>query len=114
MSSNAATFAVAALAWTDLSELLDAGLGVAALTFPALEGNREAFAAPLAAARPLPGSSRSSERLRALTAGAAAPARIQDPFALRCVPPVAGALHEALAGVHDVLSVEINAARRTR
>ena len=110
MSSNAATLATATLALHDLCELLDAGLGVAALTFAALDGNAEAFAAPLAAARPLPGLGAVAERLRALTAGAAPPARIQDPFALRCLPQVGGALHDALAALHAVLTVEINAA----
>src|SRR5829696_6459894 len=84
MSSNAATFAAAALAWADVRELLDAGLGVAALTFRALDGNSEAFAAPIAAARPLPG--------------------------LRCLPPVGAALHQAATALHDVLAVEINSA----
>jgi histidine ammonia-lyase len=110
MSSNAATHAAASLAWADVRELLDAGLGIAALTFHALEGNREAFAAQVAAARPLPGLTAVSERLRVLTEGAPAPARMQDPFGLRCLPPVAGALHDAAASVYDVLAVEINAA----
>jgi histidine ammonia-lyase len=110
MSSNAATFASAALVWADLCDLLDAGLGVAALSFRALRGNREAFAAEVAAARPLPGLTAVAARLRALTAGSEPPARRQDPFGLRCAPPVAGALHDALSTLHDVLAVEINAA----
>jgi histidine ammonia-lyase len=110
MSSNAATHAAAALAWADARELLDAGLGIAALTFNVLDGNREAFAAEIAAAHPLPGLAAVSERLRSLTADAPEPARIQDPFGLRCLPPVAGALHDALAGLHEILAVEINAA----
>jgi histidine ammonia-lyase len=110
MSSNAATHAAASLAWADARELLDAGLGIAALTFQALDGNREAFAPQVAAARPLPGLTAASERLCVLTEGAPEPARLQDPFGLRCLPPVAGALHDAAAGLHDVLAVEINAA----
>jgi histidine ammonia-lyase len=110
MSSNAATFAVAALAWADLRELLEAGLAVAAQTFAALEGNREAFAPALAAGRPLPGTAEVAARLWELTDGAAPPARIQDPFGLRTLPQVGGALHAALAGLHDVLAVEIVAA----
>ena len=110
MSSNAATHAAAALAWADARELLDAGLGIAALTFHALDGNREAFAEEIALARPLPGLAAVSERLRTLTADAPESARIQDPFGLRCLPPVAGALHDALAALHDLLAVEINAA----
>lgn len=107
MGSNAATLAVAALAWADLRELLDAGLGVAAATFRALDGNPEAFAAPVAAARPLPGLVAVTSTLRALTRGAGPPVRLQDPFALRCLPQVAGALHDALGGLHDVLAVEV-------
>ena len=110
MSSNAVTHAAAALAWADVRELLDAGLGIAALTFHALEGNREAFAPAVAAAHPLPGLAAVSRGLRALTDGAPAPARIQDPFGLRCLPPVAGALSDAAASLHDLLAVEINAA----
>ena len=110
ISSNAATFAAAALAWADVAELLDAGLGIAALTFLALDGNSEAFAAPIAAARPLPGLAATSRWMRALVAGAGAPARVQDPFGLRCLPPVAGALHDAAGALADVLAIEINAA----
>jgi len=110
ISSNAATHAAAALAWADARELLDAGLGVAALTFHALDGNREAFSPQVAAARPLPGLTAVSERLWVLTEGAPEPARVQDPFGLRCLPPVAAALHAAAAGMHEVLAVEINAA----
>ena len=93
-----------------MRELLDAGLGIAALTFRSLDGNGEAFAARVAAARPLPGLGEVSERLRALTAGASEPARLQDPFGLRCLPPVAAALHDAAAALHAVLAVDINAA----
>ena len=110
MSSNAATFASAALAWADVSELLDAGLGIAALTFCAVDGNPEAFAAAIGAARPLPGLISVSERLRALAADAPAPARLQDPFGLRCLPPVAGVVHDALAALRELLHVEINSA----
>jgi histidine ammonia-lyase len=110
MSSNAATFASAALAWHDVRELLAAGLGIAALTFRALDGNGEAFAAAIGAARPLPGLIAVSERMRALTAAAGEPARIQDPFGLRCLPPVAGALYDAGMSLHEILAIEINAA----
>jgi histidine ammonia-lyase len=110
MSSNAATFATAALVLADMWDLLEAGLGVAALTFQALRGNREAFADAVTQARPLPGIALVSSRLQALTAGSEPAARRQDPFGLRCMPPVAGALAWALSGLDDVLAVEINAA----
>jgi histidine ammonia-lyase len=109
MSSNAATFATAVLAWADLADLLEAGLGVAALTFCALRGNHEAFDPAVAAARPLSGLTAVAARMRLLTADAPPAARLQDPFGLRCLPPVAGALHDALSGIEDVLAIEINA-----
>ena len=93
-----------------MRDLLDAALGVAALTFHALRGNGEAFAEPLAAARPLSGLAAVSARMRALILDGAPAARLQDPFGLRCLPPVAGAFHEALETLHGVLVVEINAA----
>jgi histidine ammonia-lyase len=110
MSSNAATYATAALVLADIDDLLEAGLGIGALSFHALCGNREAFADAVTEARPLPGIALVSARLRALTAGAGPPARRQDPFGLRCLPPVAGALAWTLSGLRDVLAVEINAA----
>ena len=110
MSSNAATAAVATLAWAELRELLDAGLGVAAASFDALRGNAEAYAEAVAAGKPHAGAVAVSATLRILTAGAGDPARLQDPFALRCVPQVAGALHDALGQLHDVLAVELDAA----
>jgi len=42
--------------------------------------------------------------------GAGEPARLQDPFGLRTLPQVGGALHDALAALHDVLAVELGAA----
>jgi histidine ammonia-lyase len=47
--------------------------------------------------------------MRVLTADAPPAARLQDPFGLRCVPPVAGALDDALTALENVLAVEINA-----
>ena len=107
IGSNAATLAVATLAWADLRELLDAGLGVSAETFRALDGNSETFSAAVAAARPLPGLVSVASTLRALTEDSEPPARLQDPFALRCLPAVAGALRDALGRLHEVLAIEI-------
>ena len=93
MSSNAATFASAALAWHDVAELLDAGLGdrrahvLRARGQPrGVRGGRRRRAA---ARRPR-GGQRAAARAHRRRAGPAA--RIQDPFGLRCLPPVAGAL----------------------
>ena len=111
MSSNAATHAAAALAWADARELLDAGLGIAALTFHALEGNREAFAAadrgraPAARAR-----RRVRPAARADRRGAGARPRSRTRSACAACRPWPAPCTTAAAGLHDVLAVEINAA----
>jgi histidine ammonia-lyase len=109
MSSNAASLAVSTLAWGALRDVLDASLAVAALSFHALAGNPEPFAEPVVRGRPLPGIAAVSAVLRRLCADGAEPARLQDPFALRCLPPVVGALADALETLRAVLAVEINA-----
>ena len=63
-------------------------LGVAALTFHALRGNGEAFAAPLAAARPLSGLAAVSARMRVLIAGGAPGRAAAGP--VRAALPAAG------------------------
>jgi histidine ammonia-lyase len=110
MSSNAATLGVAALAAADTRRLFDAALVVAALTFRAVDGNPEAFAEAIAEQRPLPGLAEVSARMRALTAGGPTPVRIQDPFGLRALPPVAGATLHALQALEQVITIEANGA----
>jgi histidine ammonia-lyase len=109
--SNAATLAVAAMAWDDAARLLEAEAAIAALAFLAVDGNPEAFAAEVADARPLPGLILAAGRLRSLLAGAnGPPARLQDPFSLRALPQVLGAAGDALAVLERVLAIEMNAA----
>ncbi|MBO0830223.1 MAG: aromatic amino acid lyase, partial [Streptosporangiales bacterium] len=90
--------------------VLEASHAVAALSFLALQGNAEAYAAAVHDARPHDGSVRVAAELRRLLGPPAPSRRIQDPFALRAVPQVNGAAVEALHRVRDVLDVEMNAA----
>ncbi|UQX88748.1 aromatic amino acid lyase [Jatrophihabitans telluris] len=110
LSSNAATLADAALAVDELSSLARACLDVAALSFTAVDGNPEAFAAAVELATPFPGASQVCERLRTLLSGASTPARIQDPFGLRTLPQVHGAFLDALARLESVVTGLVNAA----
>ena len=96
--------------WADLGDLLDAGIGIAALSFRRCRATARRSRARSRPPARCPGLTTVSARLRSLTAGTEPPARRQDPFGLRCLPPVAGALHDALATLHDILAVEINAA----
>ncbi|MBV9592926.1 MAG: aromatic amino acid lyase, partial [Actinobacteria bacterium] len=109
LSSNAATLADAALALVDLRRLALAALPVAAMSFVALQGNAEAFALAVDRVTPFPGANAVGRVLRALIDPTRAPARIQDPFALRTLPQVHGALLDALDRLDDVLRRLINA-----
>jgi histidine ammonia-lyase len=109
LSSNAATIAVATLAWADARRLSAAAPVVAAFTFHAVDGNAEAFDAAVAQARPLPGVAAVSAELRLLVEGAGEAARLQDPYGLRAAPQVEGALRGALDALDDVLAIELDA-----
>ncbi len=110
LSSNAVTIAEAALAAADLTDLLAASAAVAALTLAAARGNPQALDARVVAARPYPGDVRAAALLRALLGGAAAaPARLQDPAALRALPQVRGAALDALDALVHALRTELAA-----
>ena len=83
---------------------------VAALTFVAIAGSPEPFAAPVHRARPHPGSIAVAARMRELIEPVTATSdRIQDPFGLRALPSVHGVLIDALARLDAVLAIELNA-----
>jgi histidine ammonia-lyase len=111
MSSNAATIGEAALACADLAELLTASTVVAALSFLAVDGSAEPFAAAVHRARPHPGQQAVAARMRELLAGQdIRPARIQDPYGYRALPQVHGAATDSAAALDGALSIELNAA----
>jgi len=117
INSNAATVSEAALACHDLRRLLDAGLVVAALSFAALGGSPEPYAAAVHDPRPYRGQRAAATRLRALLAeadGAGGLAghsgRVQDPFCLRALPQVHGAALDAFAELAPVITAEMNTA----
>jgi histidine ammonia-lyase len=112
VSSSAATFGEAALACHAMSELLDAALVVAGLSFIAMDGSTEAYAAAVHDARPHPGQREVAARMRRLIreAGDIVPARVQDPYGLRALPQVHGPAVEAVAHLHEVLRIEMNSA----
>ena len=109
ISSNAATIGDAALACVRLRELTRAYVVVAALTFLAIRGNPEAFAEIVDRVSPFEGSRRVTAWMRELVAGAAEPARIQDPFGLRTLPQALGPAIDALATLDDVVGRLANA-----
>jgi histidine ammonia-lyase len=112
ISSNAATLAESVLAHHELAILLDVTPVVAALSYLALGGSREALAGVVHDARAHVGQVEAARRLRELLGPgdpSVAPRRLQDPFGLRAFPQVQGPAIEALRGLGEVLRVEINA-----
>jgi histidine ammonia-lyase len=109
LSSNAATIGDAALAVVALRRLADAATVVAALTFVAVDGNEEAFAAVAELATPFGGARGVARHMRALVSPARAAARIQDPYALRTLPQVHGAFIDALERLDDVVTAMASA-----
>src|SRR3954453_8432761 len=94
MTSNAVSTGQAALVYHDAWRLLDAALGVAALSYDATDADLAVLDPRVHAARPHPGQIEVARRLRALLgererrAGRA----VHDAFVFRCVPQVEGTL----------------------
>jgi histidine ammonia-lyase len=86
-----------------------------ALSLEALQGSRRAFDRRIEKLRPHPGQAASAANLRTLLAHSeiershARCGRVQDSYALRCMPQVHGAARDALAHVRAVLEREVNA-----
>lgn len=88
----------------------------AATTLEAARGSAAPFDPRIHAARPHPGQRDSAANLRALLRGSrilpshAHCAKVQDPYSLRCVPQVHGAVRLAFAHAREVVETEINSA----
>ncbi|MCA0376419.1 MAG: histidine ammonia-lyase [Gemmatimonadetes bacterium] len=109
--------AVAALAAAELERLWRAAHVATALSLEALLGTPDAFDARIQEARGQVGQAESAALLRALLAGSAlreshryGDPRVQDAYALRCVPQVHGPALDALRFAHGVITRELNAA----
>ncbi|MDQ1721672.1 MAG: histidine ammonia-lyase [Pseudonocardiales bacterium] len=108
ISSNAAALSDAALAARRFALSARAGLIIAALSFAAVRGNAEAYAAPVEQATPMPGARTTCRVMRTLV-GAPEPARIQDPYGLRALPQGHGILLDALSSLTATIDAYSNA-----
>jgi histidine ammonia-lyase len=111
MSSNAAAIADAMLAHDALAGLARATTRVAALTFRAVDGNAEAFGAPVEGSTHFAGIQRVCLEMRELIGDPPTPARIQDPYGLRVLPQVHGALWDRLDSLYLATVAMANAPR---
>jgi histidine ammonia-lyase len=109
--------AVGALLLADADRLLRTATVAAAMSVEALLGTDVAFAEAYQLARPHPGQIEVARQLRRLLRESTLMAshhpfthKVQDPYSLRCVPQVHGAVMDALDHLRRVLDVELNAA----
>jgi histidine ammonia-lyase len=107
--------AVAALCVADAEHLLTVAEATAAAGVDALKGTDTAFDPRIHALRAHPGQVASADSLRALLQGSeirsshSGCARVQDPYTLRCIPQVLGAVRDAVAHVRQVVERELGA-----
>ena len=108
-----------ALALVAAERAVETADAAGAMTLEALRGTPDAFHPAIMRARPHPGQAASAERLRALLADSeireshrdrADDPRVQDAYALRCMPQVHGAARNAFAYIRQVLETEANSA----
>jgi len=109
--------AVGALVLADAIRLSRTASVAAAMSVEALLGTDVAFAAPYQLARPHPGQVAVAAELRHLLRDSTLQAshhgqahKVQDPYSIRCVPQVHGAVRDALDHLHRVLDIELNSA----
>jgi len=110
LSSSALTIGEASLTCVDLGRLARAAVVVAALSLTALDGNLEAFDPLVEEITPFPGARTVCRWMRALAGGGRPPARLQDSFALRCLPQVHGPVLDAVHALDEVVRRLTNAA----
>ncbi len=109
--------AIGALLLADADRLAGTASVVAAMTVEALLGTDVAFAAAYQLARPHPGQVAVAAELRHLLRDSALQTghhghahKVQDPYSLRCIPQVHGAVRDTLDHLRRVLDIELNSA----
>lgn len=111
MSSNACTLGRAALASADARRIVASADAVAGLSMLACSGNPSAFDPRVFSANRSRGPMFSASRVREIIGdGPGTPARLQDPYGLRCVPQLNGAAVDSLDRLISVIETDLNSA----
>jgi len=99
-----------------IQDLLKTADVTAAMTLEAMRGSATPFDARIHAARPHAGQQETADNLRRLLVDSEIlPShlncgKVQDPYSLRCVPQVHGAVRDAVRHARTTVEIEINAA----
>ncbi len=116
VNGTQAMCAVGALALLRGEALAETADLAGAMTLEGLLGSHRPFIAQIQAARPHPGQMAVAEHLRRLLRDSeiveshADCSKVQDPYSLRCMPQVHGAVRDGLQHARRVLSIEVNSA----
>ena len=109
--------AIGALVLADADRLVRTASVVAAMSVEALLGTDVAYSAAYQLARPHPGQVAVAAELRHLLRDSGLQAahhghahKVQDPYSLRCIPQVHGAVRDTLDHLRRVLDIELNSA----
>ncbi|HXW57426.1 MAG TPA: histidine ammonia-lyase [Candidatus Cybelea sp.] len=111
--------ALLALALREAQIAVDTADVAAALSLDALRGSPAAFDQRIASVRPFRGHAVSAANLERLNRGSQireshrspdGDPRVQDPYSLRCIPQVHGAVRDALAQIRSTVEIELNSA----
>ena len=106
---------VGALAVHDATQLMAGAETAAAASLDALKGTDVALDARIHQLRPHPGQVAVAERLRRLLRDSEIRrshqgcTRVQDPYTLRCIPQVLGAVRDAVGYCRNVIAIELGA-----
>jgi len=116
INGTQAMLAVGALALLEAENLADSADVLGALSLDALLGTDVAFDERIHRARPHAGQLRTAANLRRMLEGSKLReshrgcGRVQDAYALRCMPQVHGAVRDTLAHCREVFETEMNSA----
>jgi histidine ammonia-lyase len=117
INGTQATTALGVLALLAAERALESAEVAGAMSLEALLGTPEAFREEIQNARPHAGQIASAARLRGVLAESEireshrdGDPRVQDAYALRCMPQVHGAARQALAYIRGILETEANSA----
>lgn len=117
VNGTQAMLSLGTLALVDAEDAAEAADVAGAMTVEGLLGSHRPFLAKVHEIRPHPGQATVAAHVRSLVAGSeinqshqAHCDKVQDPYSLRCLPQVHGAVRDGLGFVRQVLERELNAA----
>ena len=115
INGTAVMAALGSLALYEADRLVKMADIATALTLEAVRGTKRAYDIDIASLKPQPGQIKVANNLTNLLSEESEIhkshedcGKVQDPYSLRCVPQVHGAIRQTLDHCHDVLKVEIN------